>query len=223
MNHVEKGNLGKQEKNINLALKNYSIMDIQGYLPTKEERSGLHYAERSNDRMNLPSTSDYKPNLTPNSSTSSVPKILPTLVEEEDGASNEDAAIATYPIATMVTPAQDDTNMASSSSSSSQDPVDHDSLNPALLLNRYDKRKSSPAILGLPFGLNHEAQLSLHLSQQRNSIEAAMLLANFNKLMAFPKANELEHKGKLSFILISFEKIRGEGGQRKQNESLNIA
>ncbi|CAO0794043.1 unnamed protein product [Mucor circinelloides] len=169
-------------------------MDIQGYLPTKEERSGLHYAERSNDRMNLPSTSDYKPNLTPNSSTSSIPKILPTLVEEEDGASNEDAAIATYPIATMVTPAQDDTNMASSSSSSSQDPVDHDSLNPALLLNRYDKRKSSPAILGLPFGLNHEAQLSLHLSQQRNSIEAAMLLANFNKLMAFPKANELEHK-----------------------------
>ncbi|KAI9314923.1 hypothetical protein BX666DRAFT_1964748 [Dichotomocladium elegans] len=46
------------------------------------------------------------------------------------------------------------------------------------------KRKSSPAILGVPLGLSDEeqAQLSLHLSRQRNSIEAAMLLANLKRL-----------------------------------------
>lgn len=59
-------------------------------------------------------------------------------------------------------------------------------LNPTLFSN--DKRKSSPAILGLPLGLKHENKLSVHLSQQRNSIEAAMLLANFNK-MAPPHDN----------------------------------
>ncbi|CEP10952.1 hypothetical protein [Parasitella parasitica] len=172
-------------------------MDIQGYLPAKEKHSGIHYAERSNDRINLPSTPDYTSNVTATSSTSNLPKILPTLVEEEDGANAEATASVSYPIATMVTSTQGDATIASCSSSSSQDQqleIDQDGLNPALLLNRYDKRKSSPAILGLPFGLNHEAQLSLHLSQQRNSIEAAMLLANFNKLMAFPKANEVEHK-----------------------------
>lgn len=54
----------------------------------------------------------------------------------------------------------------------------------AIPVNLLDKRKSSPAVLGLPLGLSEDAQaqLSLHLSQQRNSIEAAMLLANFNRL-----------------------------------------
>ncbi|KAG2203470.1 hypothetical protein INT47_008197 [Mucor saturninus] len=103
--------------------------------------------------------------------------MLPTLMEEEYNTTTGATSSSSTPVQ----------NEAGSSSQ-------EDSLNPALLLNRYDKRKSSPAILGLPFGLNHEAQLSLHLSQQRNSIEAAMLLANFNKLMAFPKANEVEHK-----------------------------
>lgn len=161
-------------------------MDIQGFLPNKEERPVPHYSEMSNDRLNLPSTSEYK-------TSSSIPTILPTLVEEEDD-SNLDTV-------SMVTPQQQQQQDSTSSSSKGRD-----HLNPALLLssaNRFDKRKSSPAILGLPFGLNHEAQLSLHLSQQRNSIEAAMLLANFNKLMAFPKANELDHhhnnnKGKKS-------------------------
>ncbi|CDH52505.1 predicted protein [Lichtheimia corymbifera JMRC:FSU:9682] len=47
----------------------------------------------------------------------------------------------------------------------------------------FEKRKSSPAILGVPLGLDEEAQakLSLHLSRHRNSIEAAMLLANLNR------------------------------------------
>lgn len=153
-------------------------MDIQGYMASAEEHPVHHYAEVSSDRMTLPSTSEFKP-------TSSIPSILPTLVEEDYSG----AATASN---TIVTPAQDE---SMPSTSSPEQEIDEDSLNPALLLNRYDKRKSSPAILGLPFGLNHETQLSLHLSQQRNSIEAAMLLANFNKLLPFPKANELEHKG----------------------------
>jgi hypothetical protein len=154
-------------------------MDIQGYIAPTEEHPVRHYAEVSSDRVTLPSTSDFKP-------TSSIPSILPTLVEEDY------TGVATASN-TIVTPAQDEPT------SSQEHEIDEDGLNPALLLNRYDKRKSSPAILGLPFGLNHEAQLSLHLSQQRNSIEAAMLLANFNKLLAFPKVNELEHKGKLDW------------------------
>lgn len=54
---------------------------------------------------------------------------------------------------------------------------------PSLPAHVLSKRKSSPAVLGLPLGLSEEAQaqLSIHLSQQRNSIEAAMLLANFNR------------------------------------------
>lgn len=67
------------------------------------------------------------------------------------------------------------------------------SVNPALLLTRYDKRKSSPAVLGLPLGLSEEEQLNLHLSQPRNSIEAAMLLATFNRI---PSADKAEGSGK---------------------------
>lgn len=163
-------------------------MDIQqGYIPTKEEQQ-LHYSE---DRTG---SSDYN-------KSSTLPTILPTLVEEDYDTNST-------PVQQQPPSKQQELiiNEPSTSSTSSMmeeeeeeedddDEDDGNSLNPALLLNRYDKRKSSPAILGLPFGLNHEAQLSLHLSQQRNSIEAAMLLANFNKLMAFPKANEIDHKG----------------------------
>ncbi|CAO3612401.1 unnamed protein product [Mucor hiemalis] len=153
-------------------------MDIQqGYIPVKEEQ--LHYSEDRTGSFDF-------------NKSSSIPTILPTLVEEEYAT----------PVQQQQQQQQQPPHEASTSSTSSmmeeeeeEEEDDGNSLNPALLLNRYDKRKSSPAILGLPFGLNHEAQLSLHLSQQRNSIEAAMLLANFNKLMAFPKANELEHKG----------------------------
>ncbi|KAI8331779.1 hypothetical protein BC941DRAFT_438454 [Chlamydoabsidia padenii] len=48
----------------------------------------------------------------------------------------------------------------------------------------FDKRKSSPAILGLPFGITDDPQLDLHLSRHRNSIEAAVLLASFNRVPA---------------------------------------
>lgn len=54
-----------------------------------------------------------------------------------------------------------------------------------------NKRKSSPAILDFPF---NEAQMNLYLSRQRNSIEAAMLLVNFNQSITLPIATE--NKGK---------------------------
>ncbi|OBZ81040.1 hypothetical protein A0J61_10911 [Choanephora cucurbitarum] len=187
-------------------------MDIQGYIPpntTTEDRTVLPYKEvSSSDRLNLPSTSDYKPTLH---------TILPTVMEEEYNT-NSQATSPSPPVAPsdlnyneplqekeeemmleldeLDQPMEDEEYEYEESSNSSNS--SHRGLNPALLLNRYDKRKSSPAILGLPFGLKHEAQLSLHLSQQRNSIEAAMLLANFNKLMAFPKTNEPEHKDDMS-------------------------
>ncbi|CAO3702824.1 unnamed protein product [Rhizopus stolonifer] len=107
---------------------------------------------------------------------SNIPTILPTLVEEDAKYSPEDEDLEEL---------DEDYDQPSSSQ------VKPRRLNPALMFNRYDKRKSSPAILGLPFGLKHEKQLSVHLSQQRNSIEAAMLLANFNKLMPTPN----EHPG----------------------------
>ncbi|CAO3648916.1 unnamed protein product [Cunninghamella blakesleeana] len=44
-----------------------------------------------------------------------------------------------------------------------------------------NRRKSSPAILGLLNEEENETKLAVHLSQHRNSIEAAMLLANFNR------------------------------------------
>ncbi|KAG1054504.1 hypothetical protein G6F46_007396 [Rhizopus delemar] len=149
-------------------------MDIQGYIPPSEEHPVHHYAENQ---------SSLQPS-------NKIPTILPTLVEEDSKYSPEEEEIDE--------PEEEDEedelieeNKIEPSASSGRS----HRLNPALLLNRYDKRKSSPAILGLPFGLKHENQLSLHLSQQRNSIEAAMLLANFNKLMSFPKPNEIEHKG----------------------------
>ncbi|KAI9299664.1 hypothetical protein BJ944DRAFT_292223 [Cunninghamella echinulata] len=54
------------------------------------------------------------------------------------------------------------------------------SLSPSLYLSLRHKRKSSPAVLGL-LNEENETKLTVHLSQHRNSIEAAMLLANFNR------------------------------------------
>ncbi|KAI8084423.1 uncharacterized protein B0P05DRAFT_535527 [Gilbertella persicaria] len=179
-------------------------MDIQGFIPpattAPEDHSVLSYKEASSsDRLNLPSTSEYKP--------PSMHTILPTVVEEDYSTNSQantppPALPSSSGSAHTVTLVHDETMPSQEIMEEEEYEEEEDddeennrnTLNPALLLNRYDKRKSSPAILGLPFGLKHEAQLSLHLSQQRNSIEAAMLLANFNKLMAFPKANENEHK-----------------------------
>ncbi|CAO3623189.1 unnamed protein product [Cunninghamella echinulata] len=79
------------------------------------------------------------------------------------------------------------------------DDVLSSNIHPALMLGRYDKRKSSPAILGLPFDIANDiatsstsststsSQLDLHLSRHCNSIEAAMLLANFNRVPTVTK------------------------------------
>jgi hypothetical protein len=104
---------------------------------------------------------------------SSLPALAPPVKEEE------------YPETSTCCSSQQDVEMEQ------EEPFIH----PSFWANRFDKRKSSPAILGLPFGLNHETPLGVHLSQQRNSIEAAMLLANFNKLLTFPKPTEHEQKG----------------------------
>ncbi|CAO3595885.1 unnamed protein product [Absidia cylindrospora] len=60
---------------------------------------------------------------------------------------------------------------------------------PSMYLARRDKRKSSPAVLGLlGLGEEQEAKLGEHLSLHRNSIEAAMLLANFNRPQTKPSS-----------------------------------
>ncbi|CAO3645309.1 unnamed protein product [Cunninghamella blakesleeana] len=79
------------------------------------------------------------------------------------------------------------------------DVLSSSNIHPALMLGRFDKRKSSPAILGLPFDItndisspssNTSSQLDLHLTRHRNSIEAAMLLANFNRVPTVTKETQ---------------------------------
>lgn len=85
-----------------------------------------------------------------------------------------------------------------------------EAMNPIMLMNRFDKRKSSPAVLGLPYGMggpttginsssitssNAQAQ-QLGLQQHRNSIEAAMLLANFNRIPPVERTSPPDDKGK---------------------------
>ncbi|CDS12170.1 hypothetical protein LRAMOSA04365 [Lichtheimia ramosa] len=136
-------------------------MDVQGYMPHRSEdphqQQVLHYAQV---------------NLTPEdtSKTHSLPplaSIPPHVSNDQDCA---DSVTSDGP--------------PSCSYASSLPVKTEDNPIPAIPASVFDKRKSSPAVLGLPLGLNDEAQaqLSLHLSQQRNSIEAAMLLANFNRL-----------------------------------------
>ncbi|ORX63148.1 hypothetical protein DM01DRAFT_1403515 [Hesseltinella vesiculosa] len=61
-------------------------------------------------------------------------------------------------------------------------------LSPSFFARFFDKRKSSPAILGVPLDVPpSDAPLKAHLSQHRNSIEAAMLLATFNRVPTVTK------------------------------------
>lgn len=131
-------------------------MDVQGYLPHAPENAPqvLHYAQV---------------NLTPRTQPvsfpppSPMPGITPPVPASHEKQSSSSRYASSLPL-----------NNSGQSGTSGLPPSS------ALL----DKRKSSPAVLGVPLGLSEEAQaqLSLHLSQQRNSIEAAMLLANFNRL-----------------------------------------
>ncbi|KAI8384231.1 uncharacterized protein BYT42DRAFT_253325 [Radiomyces spectabilis] len=144
-------------------------MDIQGYMQQHPEGSQvLHYANAV-DRFDMSPRPD---------STKMVNS--PQLTPE---------TMATPVISQPSAPESGVHSPSSSSSSTSSGAVpsmgikNDRPIHPALWLARKDKRKSSPAVLGL-LGLDEEAQaqLSYQLSQHRNSIEAAMLLANFNRL-----------------------------------------
>ncbi|KAI8137783.1 hypothetical protein BJV82DRAFT_634033 [Fennellomyces sp. T-0311] len=140
-------------------------MDVQGYMPAHrpEDPQVLHYAQV---------------NLTPSSSKAHA---LPPLASLPAHVANEQECNGSVA-----------SEGRSSSPYASSLPLKRDSPFSAIPAYVFDKRKSSPAVLGLPLGLNDEAQaqLSLHLSQQRNSIEAAMLLANFNRLPSTPAADK---------------------------------
>ncbi|KAI8338486.1 hypothetical protein BC941DRAFT_423036 [Chlamydoabsidia padenii] len=79
----------------------------------------------------------------------------------------------------------EDTTMAQDDTPSQSTTTTLTFYSPAMYLARRDKRKSSPAVLGLlGLGEAEETKLGKHLSKHRNSIEAAMLLANFNRPQA---------------------------------------
>ncbi|ORZ14042.1 hypothetical protein BCR42DRAFT_417925 [Absidia repens] len=175
-------------------------MDIQDIPPptppppshsTNQQRS-VHYAD-------TPTTFHYTPTPFPPSSTSTQPQAhhnsitssslaaeptLATIHEYGSPSTNNSFADDTDYLPTTTITLPDDSCLEANSLLPSD-------MNPALLLGgRFDKRKSSPAILGLPFGITDDPQLDLHLSQHRNSIEAAMLLANFNRIPTTTIANE---------------------------------
>lgn len=186
-------------------------MDIQGYISRPEESQVLHYANV--ERLDLSPSPDFRKRKceTPLMSPANMPTMLATLPEYEV-APQEDNPMQSYALSSSPLKAE------------ATDAVP-ESLNPALLRTRNDKRKSSPAVLGLPLGLNNE-QLGLHLSQPRNSIEAAMLLANFNRLPTFLKSSsDMESKGKKKGILFFWRGrgtfIRGIQIMRMKNHTMD--
>jgi hypothetical protein len=196
-------------------------MDIQNIPPISADQHRTHYAETpsSNIHNHLPTTSSASTthphtSMTLSSSTSSSSSSLvaePSLATiheyESPSTTNSFADDADYlppapppPPTTTITMPDDDPVIGGANNDLL--PLD---MNPAFLLgnHRFDKRKSSPAILGLPFGVTeNDSQLDLHLSQHRNSIEAAMLLANFNRI---PTTNNTNNMSKQS----SNESLKG--------------
>lgn len=136
-------------------------MDVQGYMPHRSDdphqQQVLHYAQVNLTPEDTPKTHSLPP-------LASIPAHVSNDQDCADSVTSDGPPSGSY-ASSLPVKAEDN-------------PI------PAIPASVFDKRKSSPAVLGLPLGLNDEAQaqLSLHLSQQRNSIEAAMLLANFNRL-----------------------------------------
>lgn len=136
-------------------------MDVQGYMPHRSDdphqQQVLHYAQVNLTPEDTPKTHSLPP-------LASIPAHVSNDQDCADSVTSDGPPSGSY--------------------ASSLPVKTEDNPIPAIPASVFDKRKSSPAVLGLPLGLNDEAQaqLSLHLSQQRNSIEAAMLLANFNRL-----------------------------------------
>ncbi|KAI8334401.1 hypothetical protein BC941DRAFT_472984 [Chlamydoabsidia padenii] len=172
-------------------------MDIQELLPSSNDQPSIHYADAPSTshqyhHSSLPATqpqttSQQYSNLPHPLETTTAPA-LTTIHEDESLATNN--SMTTDPQASQQQQQQQQQATTSLEGSSSGGDTDFLPLmNPALSSfgGRFDKRKSSPAILGLPFGITDDPQLDLHLSQHRNSIEAAMLLANFNRAPTITK------------------------------------
>ncbi|KAI8098961.1 uncharacterized protein BX664DRAFT_381599 [Halteromyces radiatus] len=178
-------------------------MDIQEILPSTDQRS-LHYAEPPNPHYHPSTQPQTHPSITTTDTTtattgvtdttSSLPtdsSSLATIPEYEN--SNPSLVDNTDFLPTTTITMSEDPILQENDNENNEDPLLPSGLNPALLLSgRFDKRKSSPAILGLPFGITDDPQLDLHLSQHRNSIEAAMLLANFNRVPTITKETSKE-------------------------------
>lgn len=200
----------------------HSDMDVQEFIHPRAQdthqqqtSSSAHY-----DNTFIESSSF------PNANAATSPKLtamsrpaLPTILE------NGDAVVSSSSMASMNNVSQTFTTSATATSrqqqhqlltpniqqDNSSDGNDdmEEAVNPLLLMNRFDKRKSSPAVLGLPFGMggsttgisssmsssNAQAQ-QLGLQHHRNSIEAAMLLANFNRIPPVERTSPSDDKGK---------------------------
>ncbi|KAI7847763.1 hypothetical protein BDC45DRAFT_525071 [Circinella umbellata] len=175
-------------------------MDIHNYItPNSKEAQSLHYANTSSDDQQYRSTSSNNNNFesitrrtattTTTTTTTSTPvPVPPSTITTSTLSSipeNEPAHVISTTVPSITT--QDMNSYNKNNSSTSQESngnitgSNNETLDPTLLLSRFDKRKSSPAVLGLLPGIDQD-QLAMHLSQQRNSIEAAMLLANLNKI-----------------------------------------
>ena len=193
-------------------------MDIHNYIaPNAKEAQPLHYANNSSDDQQFHPTSSNNNNFesttrrsvttattVPPPSTTTASSILSSIPE------NEPANVTSTTIPSITTQDMSNShnrNNGNTSQGSNEDITtanNEEVFDPALLLTRFDKRKSSPAVLGLLPGLDQD-QLAMHLSQQRNSIEAAMLLANLNKITTTATPPQVscktEQKGKYKLIM----------------------
>lgn len=187
-------------------------MDVQEFIhPRAQDTHQATSSSSTHYHHNNTNTSFIESHSFPNTNAATSPKLtamsrpaLPTILE--NGDSNIGVSTSTTSMATMnhvsqafaTSAAQQPTNEQQllTPGSDGNDDMD-EAVNPIMLMNRFDKRKSSPAVLGLPYGMgggpttgissssmsssNAQAQ-QLGLQQHRNSIEAAMLLANFNRI-----------------------------------------
>jgi Domain of unknown function (DUF4451) len=147
-------------------------MEIQASLLTyPPPTSNISVARNTDDNSIKAENSESSPLLTPSSMAGMfTPSAFPdyvSLYEDQKVASNSPSADLT-PQSTSYPPAE-----------SNNSPI----VNPALhLLPKYEKRKSSPAALESTLSYDEQPP---NFNEPRNSIEAAMLLANFTRSPAF--------------------------------------
>ncbi|KAI7882670.1 hypothetical protein K492DRAFT_144848 [Lichtheimia hyalospora FSU 10163] len=195
-------------------------MDVQEFIHPRAQDTH----QQTSSSAHYHSTTFIESNSFPNANAATSPKLtamsrpaLPTILE--NGDSNISVSMASmnnvsqaFTTSTPQTSEQQQhqlltPGLAQENSSDGNDDME-DPMNPIMLMNRFDKRKSSPAVLGLPYGMggpatgisssmsssNAQAQ-QLGLQQHRNSIEAAMLLANFNRISPVERTSPPDDKG----------------------------